>query len=103
MIRLRLFLAVAAIIAALTAFSSAPALAQPDDWDWWDGDNPEESWDSEDEWEDLWGWDDLDITETEWEDGSLEFEGETTFWGEPAEVEFVCSDWWSCDLTEVDV
>ncbi len=101
MIRLRLFLAVAAIIAALTAFSAAPALAQEDDWGWWDWNNPEES--SWDEWEDVWGWDDLVITDTEWEDGTLELEGETTLWGEPAEVEFVCSDWWSCDLTEWDV
>ena len=122
MVRLRLFLTVAAILAALMAFSAAPALAQEEDWSWGDWYSPwdyplaqeEEDWgwgdwytpeeSSWDVWEDdYWGWDELEITETEWEDGTLELEGEATLWGEPVEVEFVCSDWWSCDLTDLDV
>ncbi len=83
--RIRLFLTVAVIMAALSAFTAAPAIA---DDVWWGG------------WHDAI---DIDgVTDWDYDDGVWEFEAEGEFRDQPAEFEGFCT-WLDCWVTEVDL
>jgi hypothetical protein len=110
---------IALVLASLMVLmmSAAPAIA--DDWDDWNGDdgwghdgwNTEDSgwhdgwdgWDGQDDWGGWNSWVDIDdVTDFDCDGGTCEFEGEGEFLDQPAEFEWECSDWWSCEVTDVD-